>query len=157
MAENGLSKEQDPNFKLWIMVEVPSTVILIDEFVKEGIDGISIGSNDLTQLTLGLDRDSSVVAEEFDERNEAVLWMLERTVKACKAAGVTSSICGQAPSVYPEITQKLVEWGTTSVSVMPDMLTDTRKLIAEVEQRQILNELSDFQKELEDLKEKIEE
>lgn len=157
MEENGLSKSVDPNFKLWIMVEVPSAVILIDEFAREGIDGVSIGSNDLTQLTLGLDRDSSVVAEEFDERNPAVLWMLEKTVRACKAAGITSSICGQAPSVYPEITQKLVEWGATSISVMPDVLTDTRKLIAEVEQRLILSELSNVQKELDELKEKIEE
>lgn len=157
MDENGLSKAVDPNFKLWIMVEVPSAVILIDEFAKEGIDGVSIGSNDLTQLTLGLDRDSSVVAEEFDERNPAVLWMLERTVRACKAAGITSSICGQAPSVYPEITQKLVEWGATSISVMPDALLATRKLMAEVEQRLILSELSTVQRELDELKEKIEE
>lgn len=155
MADSGLSKEADPSFKLWIMVEVPSAVILIDDFAKEGIDGVSIGSNDLTQLTLGLDRDSSVVAEEFDERNPAVLWMLERTVKGCRKAGITCSICGQAPSVYPEITQKLVEWGATSVSVMPDVLYDTRKLIAEVEERQILNELSSVQKEIDDLKAKL--
>jgi pyruvate, water dikinase len=155
MAETGLSKEADPSFKLWIMVEVPSAVILIDDFAKEGIDGVSIGSNDLTQLTLGLDRDSSVVAEEFDERNPAVLWMLERTVKGCRDAGITCSICGQAPSVYPEITQKLVEWGATSVSVMPDALEDTRKLIAEVEEKQILSELSSVQKEIEELKSKI--
>lgn len=157
MAENGLSKESDPSFKLWIMVEVPSAVILIDDFAKEGIDGVSIGSNDLTQLTLGLDRDSSVVAEEFDERNPAVLWMLERTVKGCRDAGITCSICGQAPSVYPEITQKLVEWGATSISVMPDVLVETRKLIAEVEERLILKELSEVQKEIADLKSKIEE
>lgn len=155
MAENGLSKEADSSFKLWIMVEVPSAVILIDEFAKEGIDGVSIGSNDLTQLTLGLDRDSSVVAEEFDERNPAVLWMLERTVKGCRDAGITCSICGQAPSVYPEITQKLVEWGATSISVMPDALADTRKLIAEVEERLILKELSEVQKEIEDLRSKM--
>lgn len=157
MADAGLSKEQDSAFKLWIMVEVPSAVILIDDFAKEGIDGVSIGSNDLTQLTLGLDRDSSVVAEEFDERNPAVLWMLERTVRGCKEAGITCSICGQAPSVYPEITQKLVEWGTTSISVMPDALADTRKLIAEVEERLIISELSNVQKEIDDLRKKLEE
>lgn len=104
---------------------------------------------------MGLDRDSSVVAEEFDERNPAVLWMLERTVKGCREAGITCSICGQAPSVYPEITQKLVEWGATSVSVMPDALETTRKLIAEVEERQILTELSTVQKEIEELKAKM--
>jgi pyruvate, water dikinase len=157
MNEFGLSKEFDPEFKLWIMVEVPSAVILIDQYIKEGIDGVSIGSNDLTQLTLGLDRDSSVVAEEFDERDPAVLWMLERTVKACREAGISCSICGQAPSVYPEITQKLVEWGATSISVMPDVLEDTRKLIAEVEERLILTELSAMKSELDYLKEKIKE
>lgn len=157
LTKFGLSKDTDKAFKLWIMVEVPSAVILIDQFAKEGIDGVSIGSNDLTQLVLGLDRDSSVVAEEFDERNPAVLWMLEKTVKACRAAGITCSICGQAPSVYPEITQKLVEWGTTSISVMPDMLTETRKLIAEVEERLIISELANVQKEIDELREKIEE
>lgn len=155
MDEFGLSKEADPTFKLWIMVEVPSAVILIDEFAKEGIDGVSIGSNDLTQLTLGLDRDSSIVAEEFDERNPAVLWMLERTVKGCKEAGITCSICGQAPSVYPEITQKLVEWGATSISVMPDALESTRELIAGVEERLILTELSKVQQEIASLKERL--
>ncbi len=157
MTDYGLSKELDDSFKLWIMVEVPASVLLIDEFAKEGVDGVSIGSNDLTQLTLGLDRDSSVVAEEFDERNPAVLKMLEWTVKGCKKAGMTCSICGQAPSVYPEITQKLVEWGITSISVMPDVLEDTRKLMAEVEERLILSELTNVQKELADLKTQIEE
>jgi pyruvate,water dikinase len=153
----GLSKEADPNFKLWIMVEVPSSVILLPELVKEGIDGVSIGSNDLTQLMLGLDRDSSIVAEEFDERNPAVLEMLERTVKTCREAGITCSICGQAPSVYPEITQKLVEWGTTSISVMPDVIDQTRKLVAEVEERLILTELTKVQKEIDELKVKFED
>lgn len=153
----GLSKETDPNFKLWIMVEVPSSVLLLPELVKEGIDGVSIGSNDLTQLMLGLDRDSSIVAEEFDERNPAVLEMLERTVKTCREAGITCSICGQAPSVYPEITQKLVEWGTTSISVMPDVIDQTRKLVAEVEERLILSELTKVQKEIDDLKLKMSE
>lgn len=157
MKEGGLSPELDDSFKLWIMVEVPSTVIMLSDFIKEGIDGVSIGSNDLTQLTLGLDRDSSVVAEEFDERNPAVLWMLERTVKTCKEAGITCSICGQAPSVYPEITQKLVEWGATSISVMPDALTETRELIAEVEERLVLSELTKVQKEIDKLKKKLDE
>lgn len=157
LTEHGLSKAKDPAFKLWIMVEVPSAVILISDFAKEGIDGVSIGSNDLTQLTLGLDRDSSIVAEEFDERNPAVLWMLERTIKGCKDAGITCSICGQAPSVYPEITQKMVEWGTTSVSVSPDVVDSTRKLIAEVEERLIMSELENVRKEIADLREEIEE
>jgi pyruvate,water dikinase len=131
MAEDGLKRS--PTFKLWMMCEVPSNVILLDKFLDVGIDGVSIGSNDLTQLTLGIDRDSSKLAATFDERNEAVLISLEKVVRGCKARGVTCSICGQAPSVYPEITEKLVEWGITSVSVSPDMIDVTRDIIATVE------------------------
>ncbi len=116
-----------------MMVEVPSNVILLEKFLAVGIDGVSIGSNDLTQLTLGVDRDSSKLAATFDERNEAVMMSIEKVVKGCKAMGVTCSICGQAPSVYPEITQKLVEWGITSVSVSPDMIDVTRDIIAAAE------------------------
>ena len=106
MAEEGLKRSE--KFKLWMMVEVPSNVILLEKFLAVGIDGVSIGSNDLTQLTLGIDRDSSKLAESFDERNEAVMISIEKVVRTCKTLGVTCSICGQAPSVYPEITQKLV-------------------------------------------------
>jgi pyruvate,water dikinase len=133
MEAEGLKRSED--FKLWMMVEVPSNVILLEKFLAVGIDGVSIGSNDLTQLTLGIDRDSSKLAETFDERDEAVLISLERVVKGCKALGVTCSICGQAPSVYPEITEKLVEWGITSVSVSPDMIDITRDIIAKAEAR----------------------
>ncbi|MFC1929811.1 phosphoenolpyruvate synthase [Chloroflexota bacterium] len=129
----GLKRSED--FKLWMMVEVPSNVILLEKFLAVGIDGVSIGSNDLTQLTLGIDRDSSKLAETFDERDEAVLMSIEKVVKGCKALGVTCSICGQAPSVYPEITEKLVEWGITSVSVSPDMIDITREIIAKAEAR----------------------
>ncbi len=131
MEEEGL--ERSDKFKIWMMCEVPSNVILLEEFLAVGIDGISIGSNDLTQLTLGIDRDSSKLAETFDERNEAVMMSIEKVVKGCKKAGVTCSICGQAPSVYPEITEKLVEWGITSVSVSPDMIDVTRDIIAGAE------------------------
>ena len=133
MAEEGLKRSD--KFKLWMMCEVPSNVILLDKFIDVGIDGISIGSNDLTQLTLGIDRDSSKLAATFDERNEAVMLSIEKVVKTCKARGVTCSICGQAPSVYPEITEKLVEWGVTSVSVSPDMIDTTRDIIAAVESK----------------------
>jgi pyruvate,water dikinase len=133
MEAEGLKRSDD--FKLWMMVEVPSNVILLEKFLAVGIDGVSIGSNDLTQLTLGIDRDSSKLAETFDERNDAVLISLEKVVKGCKALGVTCSICGQAPSVYPEITEKLVEWGITSVSVSPDMIDVTREIIAKAEAR----------------------
>jgi pyruvate,water dikinase len=133
LANEGLRRS--PDFKLWMMVEVPSNIFLIDKFLDVGIDGISIGSNDLTQLILGIDRDSQKLAEQFDERNEAVLMALERVIKATAKRGVTSSICGQAPSVYPELTEKLVAWGITSVSVNPDVLEKTRGIIAAAEQR----------------------
>lgn len=132
---SGLSRSGD--FKLWMMVEVPSNVFLIEKFVDTGIDGVSIGSNDLTQLILGIDRDSAKLAREFDERNEAVLIALERVIKACVQRKVTVSICGQAPSNYPELTTRLVEWGITSVSINPDMIDKTREIIAEVEARMI--------------------
>jgi pyruvate,water dikinase len=133
MEEYGLKRSE--KFKLWMMCEVPSNVILLDEFIEVGIDGISIGSNDLTQLTLGIDRDSAKLAASFDERNEAVMISIEKVVRTCKARGVTCSICGQAPSVYPEITEKLVEWGITSVSVSPDMIDVTRDIIASAEKK----------------------
>jgi len=100
MDAEGLKRSE--SFKIWMMVEVPSNIILLDKFIAVGIDGISIGSNDLTQLTLGVDRDSAKLAETFDERDEAVMMSLERAIKVAKSMGVTSSICGQAPSVYPE-------------------------------------------------------
>ncbi len=156
VEKSGLNKESDPDFKLWIMVEVPSAVIEIEKFCQMGIDGVSIGSNDLTQLTLGLDRDSNLVAEEFDERNDAVQWMIKRTVETCKKYGVTCSICGQAPSVYPEVAQKMVEYGTTSISVNPDMIESTRKLVAQVEEKILMNEMSAVQAKLSELEQKIE-
>lgn len=126
---------QFPKFKLWMMVEVPSNIFLIEEFIDTGIDGISIGSNDLTQLILGIDRDNSRLAAQFDERNEAVMMAIEKAVTAAKRKGITCSICGQAPSVYPEITEKLVNWGITSISVTPDMIDETRQIIAEAEEK----------------------
>jgi len=133
LESQGLERSAD--FKLWMMVEVPSNIFLMEKFLEIGIDGISIGSNDLTQLILGIDRDSQKLAETFDERNEAVLIALERAIKVAKSSGVTASICGQAPSVYPELTEKLVEWGITSVSVSPDMIDTTREIIAKAEER----------------------
>ncbi len=133
MEEEGLKRSQD--FKIWMMVEVPSNIILLEKFIAVGIDGISIGSNDLTQLILGVDRDNAKLAATFDERDEAVMLSLERAVKIAKSMGITSSICGQAPSVYPELTEKLVEWGITSVSISPDMIGTTREIIAKAEAR----------------------
>jgi pyruvate,water dikinase len=138
MESEGLKRSQD--FKIWMMAEVPSNFIILEKFLEVGIDGISIGSNDLTQLILGIDRDSEKLADTFDERNEAVMIALERLIKVSKSMGVTSSICGQAPSVYPELTEKLVEWGITSVSVSPDMIDQTREIIARVEEKLKLND-----------------
>ncbi|AHB13262.1 phosphoenolpyruvate synthase [Dehalococcoides mccartyi] len=131
LEDEGLKR--GPDFKLWMMVEVPSNIFLIDKFIDAGIDGISIGSNDLTQLILGVDRDSEMLRETFDERNEAVLVALEKAVTTAARRGITASICGQAPSVYPELTEKLVSWGITSVSVSPDMIGTTREIIAKAE------------------------
>jgi pyruvate,water dikinase len=133
MEREGLVRSQD--FKLWMMAEVPSNVFILDRFIDVGIDGISIGSNDLTQLILGIDRDNARFAVEFDERNEAVMLALEQLIKTAKRRGITSSICGQAPSDYPDLTQKLVEWGITSISVNPDVIDKTRQIIAEAEGR----------------------
>jgi len=121
--------------KLWMMAEVPSNVILLEEFLKVGVDGISIGSNDLTQLVLGVDRDNAKYADLFDERNPAVMWCVERIITTALGRGITSSICGQGPSFYPDMTAKLVTRGITSVSVSPDMVDRTRDIVGEVEER----------------------
>jgi pyruvate,water dikinase len=124
-------------FKLWMMVEIPANVVMLDEFAKVGIDGISIGSNDLTMLTLGADRDNERVAGDFNELNPAVLWMLEQAIKKARKLKLTSSICGQAPSQYPELIEKLVKWGITSISVNPDAIVKSRQLIYEAEKKVI--------------------
>lgn len=130
--------EQGSDFKIWIMAEVPSTAILIDDFCALGIDGVSIGSNDLTQLTLGVDRDNETLAAEFDERDPAVLASIAHIARRCREHNVTCSICGQAASDYPEVVETLVRAGATSVSVSPDRVIATRKLIASVEKRIVL-------------------
>ncbi|MDD5337540.1 MAG: phosphoenolpyruvate synthase, partial [Candidatus ainarchaeum sp.] len=148
MQEVKLYRTRD--FKLWIMVEVPSTVLLMDQFCQEGIDGISIGTNDLTQLTLGIDRDNAVLARGFDERNEAVYRSIQHVVETCNKYGVTSSLCGQAPSVYPEFAEKLVEFGITSMSVNPDTVEKTRRIVASAEQKIMLKRLSRLTSSLKD-------
>ena len=134
---------QGPDFKIWMMCEVPSNVILLDKFLDLGIDGISIGSNDLTQLTMGVDRDNQTLAKLFDERDPSVVMSIQYVIKTCRKRNVTCSICGQAPSVYPEITEMMVRSGTTSVSVTPDMIVQTRKIIASVEKRLLLANIID--------------
>ncbi|OGD62632.1 phosphoenolpyruvate synthase [Candidatus Beckwithbacteria bacterium RBG_13_42_9] len=136
IAVNGLMRL--PSFKLFMMVEIPSNVILLPQFIEAGIDGISIGSNDLTMLTLGLDRDNEEVASLFDEQNEAVLWLLRRAIRIANKYKISSSICGQAPSEYPTLTESLVKWGITSVSVSPDALEQTRAIVHEAERKLVL-------------------
>lgn len=140
MAEEGL--EQGRNFKLWIMAEVPSVVFEAEEFAQM-VDGFSIGSNDLTQLTMGADRDSGILNNMgyFDERNEAVKRAISILIKAAHKYGKTISICGQGPSQYPEFAEFLVQEGIDSMSVNPDTVSYTRRLVASVEQKIMLNKL----------------
>ena len=131
MAMHGLERGVD-GLKVWMMAEVPSNFLLLDEFIDVGIDGMSVGSNDLTQLVLGRDRDNALLGE-LDERDPAVMKAIETIVRGCRARGITVGICGQAPSNYPEVTRKLVEWGATSISVSSDTLVSTRKIVHDVE------------------------
>lgn len=131
VSAHGLARSN--SFKLLMMVEIPSNVILLEDFINCGIDGVSIGSNDLTMLILGTDRDNETVAPVYDERNPAVMWALERIVKTSLKHNIMCGICGQAPSVYSDLTEKLVEWGITSVSVSPDAVDRTRRIIAQAE------------------------
>ena len=133
MASHGLRRSGA--FKVWMMVEIPSNVILLDEFIKEGIDGVSVGTNDLTMLTLGVDRDNEKVAKTYSEMDPAVLASLEKIVTTSKKHRITCSICGQAPSVYPELVEKLVHWGITSVSLSPDVIDKTRLIVYEAEKK----------------------
>ncbi|MBI4080512.1 MAG: phosphoenolpyruvate synthase [Candidatus Levybacteria bacterium] len=133
IAKSGLYRS--PTFKLWMMVEIPSNVILLEKFIEAGIDGVSIGSNDLTMLILGTDRDNNEVAHVFDEQNDAVLWAFEHVIKTCNKYKITSSMCGQAPSQYPSLVEKLVRLGITSVSVSPDTIEDVRKTVALYEKK----------------------
>jgi pyruvate,water dikinase len=135
MQEEGLDHRIDRSFQLWIMVEVPSAVFMIEEFCKEGIDGVSFGTNDLTMLVLGVDRNDTSVQEIYDERNLGVLRAIAYTMAVCKKYGVTTSICGQAPSVYPDYLEFMIRCGATSISVNPDTVVSSRRSIAMVEQK----------------------
>lgn len=128
----------DARLKRWIMAEVPSVVYRLPEYAALGIDGVSIGSNDLTQLMLGVDRDSELFGADYDERDAAVLDAIHSIIAECRRLGLTCSICGQAPSVHPEYADRLVEWGIDSISVNVDAIDRTRRNIAGAEQRLLL-------------------
>ena len=123
LAENGLNRGEN-GLRVIMMCEIPSNALLADQFL-EYFDGFSIGSNDLTQLTLGLDRDSGVIAHLFDERNDAVRKLLAMAIEACKAQGKYIGICGQGPSDHPDLAKWLMEQGISSVSLNPDSVLDT--------------------------------
>jgi pyruvate, water dikinase len=131
MAKHGLRRGED-GLELYVMCEIPSNVILAEEFA-EVFDGFSIGSNDLTQLILGVDRDSEIVAHIFDERNAAVKRMIASVIQVARAKGRKIGICGQAPSDYPEFAQFLVEQGIDSISLNPDTVIKTTMAIIEKE------------------------
>lgn len=137
VASEGLFKFA--SFKFWMMVELPVNVIQLEDFIKVGIDGVSIGSNDLTMLLTGTDRDNANISASFDERSPAVLWAIRKTIKTSNKYGITSSICGQAPSVYDDYTFNLVKWGITSISVNPDAVLRVRESIYQAE-RELLKQ-----------------
>jgi pyruvate,water dikinase len=133
MAELGLARGKN-GLEVYAMCEIPNNVVLIDRFAA-CFDGFSIGSNDLTQLTLGVDRDSEIVAFDYDERDEGVKKMIRLAVEGCRRNGVHSGLCGQAPSDYPDMAEFLVEIGIDSVSLNPDTVLKTTRHVLEVEKR----------------------
>lgn len=136
LKEEGL--QRGPDFKLYLMAEIPSNIILADQF-NQYIDGYSIGSNDLTMLILGCDRDNDTVSSLFDERNLAIKRAVRHLIATAHKDGKTVSICGQAPSVYPDFTEFLVKSGIDYVSVNPDMVKETKRNVARIEQRIMLD------------------
>ncbi len=132
----GFEPHKDVDFGM--MVEIPAAAIMIDEYIKVGIDFVSLGTNDLTQYTLAVDRNNEFVAKHYSEEHPAVMKLIERTIRKCAEAGVTCSICGQAGSV-PHIVEKLVGFGITSVSSNTDAIADVRKTVARAEQKIILD------------------
>jgi pyruvate,water dikinase len=133
MARNGLERGED-GLEVYVMCEIPNNVLLVDQFA-ELFDGFSIGSNDLTQLVLGVDRDSELVAFEFDERDPGVLAMLKLAVDGANRNGRHCGICGQAPSDYPEIAEYLVRIGIESMSLTSDTVIETTLAVLDLEKK----------------------
>jgi pyruvate,water dikinase len=133
MADLGLVRGRD-GLQVFAMCEIPNNVVLVDDFARR-FDGLSIGSNDLTQLTLGVDRDSDLVAFDYDERDPGVMAMIRLAVEGCRRNGIHSGLCGQAPSDYPEFAEFLVETGIDSMSLNPDSVLGTTRTVLEAEQR----------------------
>jgi len=131
-------KNRPAQFQLWIMAEVPSVLFLLPDYVKAGVQGISIGTNDLTQFLLGIHRESEQVAGGFNGRDRAVMRAIEQLIRQARAAGIPCSICGDAPALYPETVESLVRWGISSISVNVDAVEQTCRAIARAEQRLIL-------------------
>jgi pyruvate,water dikinase len=132
MAGHGLVRGEN-GLEIYVMCEIPNNVVSIDAFA-EHFDGFSIGSNDLTQLVLGVDRDSDIVAFDFDERDPGVLEMIRLAIEGCRRNGRHSGICGQAPSDHPEVTRFLVDHGIDSISLNPDAVVSATRRILEIEE-----------------------
>jgi pyruvate,water dikinase len=128
LADNGLKRGEN-GLKVVMMCELPTNAVLADKYL-EYFDGMSIGSNDMTQLTLGVDRDSAIVARLFDERDEAVKFMLSLAITACRKAGKYIGICGQGPSDHPDLARWLVAQGIDSISLNPDTVVETWMFLA---------------------------
>ncbi|NET36295.1 MAG: hypothetical protein F6K19_30430 [Cyanothece sp. SIO1E1] len=129
---------QLPEFQLWIMAEVPSVLLLLPDYVKAGVQGISIGTNDLTQLLLGVDRDQTPLSATLNERHPAVMRAMAQLIRLAHQAGIPCSICGQAIALYPDLIEPLIRWGITSISVEPDAVESTYEAIARAEKRLLL-------------------
>lgn len=131
-------KNRSAEFQLWIMAEVPSVLFLLPDYVKAGVQGISIGTNDLTQLLLGIHRNSEQVAGAFNGRDRAVMRAIEQLIRQARAAGIPCSICGDAPALYPDTVESIVRWGISSISVNADAVEQTSRAIVRAEQRLLL-------------------
>ena len=136
IEQSGLLKR--PDFELWVMAEVPSVYFHLPRYAELGVKGISVGSNDLTQLMLGADRDSELLSELFDERDPAITEYLRLLIPRARELGLATSICGQAPSVHPEYAQLLVDVGIDAISVNMDAVGRARRLVASAERRVML-------------------